>query len=616
MILKLITRKLTILLTICLLIACQKEDEVNPNGVNTSSFPALINSVGPSEEVVEETNSTVQEESTEVRNDEIWRCTTTTVDQQQGGGGSSGYPLFSPNASVIYPGNLLQGASLGKATPDLVPVARSGGNFSIDVIDGNITSSFEVDEVSKSSVTTALNAIIADATGVVPANFYFKYEAIQSREQLAASMRIKYETFASEVEGKLSFSSDREYNRYVVTLNQSYYTMSYDIPTSMEDIFDPSVTPEDLAKYTSPGNPVTYISDVTYGRTYYMLIESTSSEQEMSAAISGSFNGLAASVEGEAEVDAMRSLQNLSIKVFGYGGESGTTLQTIGVTDLGLLSDLLARAGSITSGKALSYVVRSLYDNSIVSTQLATSYDITNCQPVAPSTMPYTSHWSGNVLEKLGPIGAAYADSATQFILISKDGQRFLKSRAGVLEGPFSIDEIGNGNLCPLNGGIGAACNIEGNEWESKTILAIDKTGTEYSYWLGSRWTDPKPTTHFGSGNGSVYPLVGGGMGAMLFAHKEELGPASRYIFNESGMQFTRFFNNLNGQGPYYDHAHDLWQWGPDNTCPFSSIGAGIGFTLNGKNFYIMFDKSGEKYTVYGDLDGDGRNNFTGVYDL
>ena len=606
---------LIILVALFLFTSCNKES-LDKGGISTESFDALVESVGPPKDAINETSKTTEAEETEVRDDEIWRCTTTRVDQQQGAGGSSGYPLFSPNAGVIYPGNLLQGASLGKATPDIVGVARAGGDFSIDVIDGNLSSSFGVDEVSKSKVTTALNAIIADATGVVPANFYFDYQSIQSTQQLAASMRLKYETFATEVEGKLSFSSDREYNRYVVTLNQSFYTMSYDIPTSLEDVFAPSVTPKDLAKYTGIGNPLTYISEVTYGRTYYMLIESTSTEEEMSASISGSFNALAASGEGEADVDALTDLKNLRIKVFGYGGESGSTLETIGVTDLNLLSRLLARAGGITSGKPLSYVVRSLYDNQIVSTQLATSYDITNCRPVSPSSMPYTSHWTGQVLEKLGPVGAAYADSATQFILISEDGERFLKSRAGELEGPFPISEIGGGVECPLNGGIGAACNIEGNEWESKTILAIDKVGTQYSYWLGSRWTDPRPTTHFGSGNGAVYPLVGGGMGAICFAHKEELGPSSRYIFNKAGTHYTRFFNNRNGNGPFYSRAYSLWQWGPDNTCPFESISAAIGFTLNGKNFYIMFDANGEKYTVYGDLDGNGKNGFSGVFDL
>ena len=45
---------------------------------------------------------------------------------------------------------------------------------------------------------------------------------------------------------------------------------------------------DDLAPYMGPGNPPTYISSVTYGRRFVLLIESTSSTTEMKASIRAS----------------------------------------------------------------------------------------------------------------------------------------------------------------------------------------------------------------------------------------------------------------------------------------------------------------------------------------
>jgi len=58
------------------------------------------------------------------------------------GGGNTGFPLFNPNASVIYPGSLLQGKSLKQATPDVIAVERAGGTVSYDLNNGNLNSVF------------------------------------------------------------------------------------------------------------------------------------------------------------------------------------------------------------------------------------------------------------------------------------------------------------------------------------------------------------------------------------------------------------------------------------------------------------------------------------------
>lgn len=578
-------------------ITCKKEEVPI---TDTTTFEAVFESGGTfltvtqSEEVIEESNST------QLVNDVEFNCVTQTLSVQDGTGGQSGFPLFSPNSSVVYPGNLLQGKSLNQATPDVIAVKRAGGTISIDVVDGNIQSSFTVDEIKKSTVSTASNNIIASSTGVVPANFDFSYDFISSKREMALKMRADYESKFTEIEGSLDFSTEQDYNRMLIQLNQSFYTMSFDIPTSLDELFAPEVTPDDLARYTGPNNPATYISDVTYGRIYYMLLESTSSKTEMNTRVEGSFNGVVTSGSGEVEYDELSQLENLKIKVFAFGGDAGTTIQTITASSLASIVDLLAESTDITTGKPISYVVRSVYDNQIVSVQLNTQYDVTQCTPsLTVGAPPYTAHWAG-LSSTFGPIGAAFTLKETEFILINKAGDQYMISDVDKLEGPFSIDELGDGP-CPFDE-IGAACNLSGNDWEQATIMLFNKAGTKFTYMLDNgRWLEIENLEDLAYGT-CPFNLVG--IGAMSFVYKDPNGPSTRLMFNKDGNLITTYNNNPQN----FSSTYTLDQYAGEDSFPdeMVDVGASIGFDIGDDHFTILFDKAGRSYTIRGNVNGQG----------
>ena len=96
------------------------------------TFQSIINLGGEFEDPINsETKTTTVD--TVVYGDSLWACTTDTYNVIQG---MQEFPLFNPNSSVVYPGNMLQGASLKNATPDVIVVDRAGGTFSIDIISG------------------------------------------------------------------------------------------------------------------------------------------------------------------------------------------------------------------------------------------------------------------------------------------------------------------------------------------------------------------------------------------------------------------------------------------------------------------------------------------------
>jgi thiol-activated cytolysin len=577
-----------------LLNACKKDEQ------NTDSIVGVLELAGQFEQPVTMQETLATSTSEKEENGMQWTCETTDYSIQDGAGGNEGFPLFSPNASVIYPGSLLQGNSLNDATPKIIAVDRAGGSFSTDVVDGNLQPSFTVNSVIKSEVVIAVNNIIAGSTGIVPANFSLKVSNVQSREQFAMDLGVDIDTKFTEIESKLSFSTDKEYRRFSVKLNQSFYTMSFDIPTSLDQIFAPTVTAEDLSRYVGPGNPVCYISDVTYGRIYYMLFESTSTITEMDASINASFNGITNKVDGEVEVDYLSQLSDLKIQVFAYGGESSSSLLTINASNLNDLSALLAESSVIESGRPISYVVRNVYDNQIVSTQLATNYSVTNCEPSGADGAPaFTEHWTGNVVSSMGPIGAAY-NVDDYFILINKAGDQYLKSTVGNLEGPYPIENLGVEGELVFEDGVGAACNIDGNQNGEQYIMFFDKSGTQYTYLNGNnKWSSQAhQVTNIADGS---CPFNLNGVGALAFFWVSSEGPSSRIFFNQDGDMYSIYVNNPNSFGSP-GHIDNLGV----TDCPFEAIGAAIGFYLGDDIYFIFFDEAGINYTVHGNINGDG----------
>jgi len=351
------------------------------------SFQNVFENGGIFEDPMNSTTKSITVD-TVVDGDSLWACSTETYSIIQG---LQEFPLFNPNSSVIYPGNLLQGGSLKNASPDVIVVDRAAGTFSIDIVSGAWSNSAYVDEVVKSKVVQAMNDIIYGSSSSIPANISFSMQEVHSEQQMALALGVDFTAYGTALQGNLGFSSNSNYNRVLVKLSQSYYTMSFDLPASYDDLFAPTVTPQDLQQYVTPGNPACYISDVTYGRVFYLLVESTSSSSNITSSINASFAALPNSPSANVNASYLSNLENLNIKLFALGGDASTTLYTISSANVNNLVSVLGAAGDITTGVPLSYVCRAVNGNNIVSVNLATSYDVQFCEPIGPIVGDYGS---------------------------------------------------------------------------------------------------------------------------------------------------------------------------------------------------------------------------------
>ena len=275
---------LALILSSVLMVGCSSDD--NPGAVaDPGAFDDVLKTGGEFETVTPENDVVEEETILETVGNEDFFCTTTRYSIVEAPGE---FPQFDPNAEVIFPGNLLQGASLGQATPNPIPVRRGGGTVVMTILNGSPSVSRTVPVVSLGSMLQAQNEIIASASNTIPARFTFTLEEVRTREEFALALDVGVEHLFGSVDASLDFHSDFEYNRFVVKLVQSYFTMAFEIPTAVEDFFAPDVQPSELAPFVGDGNPASFISSVTYGRIFYLLIESTASSVEIEASLDAS----------------------------------------------------------------------------------------------------------------------------------------------------------------------------------------------------------------------------------------------------------------------------------------------------------------------------------------
>lgn len=492
--------------------SCSKDEPANdPNDPSNLTFEEVIASGGEIDsyplsrttEVINEGEPMNEDYDREEDGETITErfiCSRQTVSVLDGNGQ---FPLFDTSADVIYPGSLLQGATLSNATPSPIVVDRAGGTISYNLNNGNLSSSFTVEEVRKSTIQDGMNNIIANAGDVVPANFQLEIVQIESESQLALELGIEVETYTTQVSSDMSFSTEQTFNRTLVKLNQSYYTMSFDLPTSLEDIFAPNVTPQQLDVYVQDNNPATFISSVTYGRIFYMLIESTSSREEMDAKLDLAYGAFNNSVEAELGVSAMEELSDLKIKVIAYGGDAAGSFQLAGETNISDIANKLAESTDIRAGLPLSYVVRSVErPDQIVGVELATEYDIVNCE--LKGILPPQGLLSLVDLfiddENGGGIGAMAHVSDSNILVFNKLGTKYAwyNGNSGEVKAVFSIDDADSPlGIVPLDD-VGAAIQLSNNR-----IYLFNTTGllnSRLSYNIAD-WTGngDAPTTPIGN---------------------------------------------------------------------------------------------------------------------
>jgi thiol-activated cytolysin len=309
------------------------------------------------------------------------RVIITTKTARYIGGPVDQYTLLNPAADVIYPGSIvLADKNLADGNPSPVTAKKAPLTISID-LPGASSLSRTVDNPSKSSVSAAINAILADyfaeqGDTAQAASSTMLFSRVYSKEQAAAALNLAAEWAKGEASAKLETSSDAENEVVVALFRQKYFTVSIDTPESPSSVFASDVPVEKLQSQIDDDHPPGYISSTDYGRVVMVRMETTKTNSTASA-VAAFETRFAANGKANAEANAQykKLLDSSTFTAMVLGGAASSAAKFSGNVDQ--LQDFIQRGAVFNKknpGAPISYAVRYLKDNTIAAVDLATKY--------------------------------------------------------------------------------------------------------------------------------------------------------------------------------------------------------------------------------------------------
>ena len=312
------------------------------------------------------------------------------------------FVVMNPNADALWPGSLIQTSPLMSGVLNPVPVSeRSPGSVTMTLAaDSQGRFSQKLMKPSLSEVTESIRQILSDSVAIdTPAKFYYNMHRIYSGEQLSVSMGVNLDTsFNFGLQSEFKFNSNDQKNRILIDFTQEYYTMAYSPEDGYKGFFTDKVEPADLRNYISEGNPLGYISSVTYGRKIWLMFESDAKITDLEAALKASFQGYGVSVGVDLETRYKKVLNESHIKAWVLGGNSEEALKALNQQDENGVSfvdlqNLLVKGANFSKGNPglpVSYTVRHVKDSSQIKLVLNTEYTAKECNPIADVKNPAT----------------------------------------------------------------------------------------------------------------------------------------------------------------------------------------------------------------------------------
>ncbi len=305
--------------------------------------------------------------------------------------------VFSPNASVMWLGNLIQGEGykqgLGSFT-ELSVRERAPLKISIDLLTAE---NFKiVDDPSLTTVQSAIGELVQQATdsGLVnSSDATYSEEFTHSVKQSALKFGISANYMGASATTDLEYSKNAEETTLTAYFYQKMFTASVELPPTPDDFFSNDFTQQKLDALVVDGslgddNPPVYIANVVYGRILMYNFTSTAEESLIRAAITASYDGVGSAASGSAytETEIQNTLNSAKVKVTALGGQSSNITSLI--RD-GNLKSYFNDDPALTSASPISYQLNQLkVGNPIAKVTETTDYTVRECTFIEDTAEP------------------------------------------------------------------------------------------------------------------------------------------------------------------------------------------------------------------------------------
>lgn len=433
------------------------------------------------------------------------------------------FVLYNVNASVLWPGNLVQGNSIASGVINPIPISgpdRNPMEIFISVVTGSGGGySATITEPNGSKVFQAMNEVVGQHYGSTPGQTTLEISRVYNMNHVMFNLNAGYSVPSTEISGALSINWNDEKERVMVKFTQQYYSIAYGSPQDAEAVFAPSVTVDDLAPFTSETNPACYIDSVTFGRLFLFVYESTDQTVNLEASLNAAFNGMeSASATAQAAYEDVTKAS--TVKVYALGGNVQEALQV--ATNFQALSNYLVNGAQLSAespGAPISYTIRYLKNASIVRMNNTLEYYVDEVVPVGDSTEVPTETSFTMYLDHLRAVDAN--DGSWAGGSEGKFGVKVFKFEDGIkteLHDTGLVCEFGGGEFQAdavrfINQAVSSQTvkNVTGNRIIIQAYGYEDDTFTDHWFWIekefaytystnGNAWvltsTDPRDDNH------------------------------------------------------------------------------------------------------------------------
>ena len=294
------------------------------------------------------------------------------------------FAILEHSPSILWPGCFIQGKSIrGTGGFTAIPyiAKRQPGRISLQTASGaqSVGSGGEglwheeVQEMRESEVNQVQTRLIRHwLESGAPASTSFSMQVVHSPEEAMIASGLDLNKSGGKLKTFLSSGFDKKKAHVLVRLYQRFYTLGYEDPEGGgKGAFKSTIEQGDLAPYTGTGNPICYISSVSYGRAYYFLYESSYEPGALHGALSTSFKDFQdgqpvgrSSVISESRVRMLEQGSNAN-------GGQGSVISPEKVFTLLKES---AQPSSKNLGTPISFTIKHLYDAQPVRLSNSLSY--------------------------------------------------------------------------------------------------------------------------------------------------------------------------------------------------------------------------------------------------
>ncbi|MGE7624907.1 thiol-activated cytolysin family protein [Viridibacillus sp. NPDC096237] len=210
-------------------------------------------------------------------------------------------------ANRTYPGAVqLANKAFADNQPSLLVAKRKPLNISIDLPGMRKENTITVQNPIYGNVSGAVDDLVStwnekySKTHTLPARMQYTESMVYSKSQIASVLNVNAKVLDNSLGIDFNAVASGEKKVMVAAYKQIFYTVSAELPNNPSDLFDNSVTFDELTrKGVSNTAPPVMVSNVAYGRTIYVKLETTSKSKDVQAAFKALIKNNSAETSGQ-----------------------------------------------------------------------------------------------------------------------------------------------------------------------------------------------------------------------------------------------------------------------------------------------------------------------------